>query len=47
MLEIEATSTGRSLTETSINLVQDSNGTDDLDLNLPNVLDFENIRELE
>ena len=47
MLEIEATSTVWSLTETCINLVQYNNGTDDVDLSLPNVVDFEDINELE
>ena len=47
MLESQATSTVRSLSETCIDLVQDKNGTDDKDLSIPNAADFENVRELE
>ena len=38
MLESQATSTIRSVTETCINLVQDKNGTEDVDLSIPQVL---------
>ena len=47
MLESETVSTVQSLTEACINLVQDSNGTDDVDLSLPSAIDFEDVRVLE
>ena len=47
MLENEAVSTVQSLTEACINLVQGSNATDDVDLSLPNAIDFEDFRMLQ
>ena len=47
MLEGQATSTVRSLTEICIDHVEDKNGTDDVSTSIPNAVDFEYVRETE
>ena len=47
MLESQPTSTVRSLTEASINIVQDNYGNYGVDLSLLNTVDFEDVRKLE
>ena len=47
ILESQAISAVRSLTETCIDLVRYKNGTDDEDSSIPNAVAFEDVRDLE